>query len=70
MRFRLLAIAISVFALLGTGPASGQQAWPSKPIHFIVPYAAGGTPEAFGAFIRSETEKWAKVVQKAGIRPE
>ena len=30
----------------------------------------GGTPEAFGALIRSETEKWAKVVRQAGIRPE
>ena len=30
----------------------------------------GGTPEAFGVFIRSETEKWAKVVKQAGIRPE
>jgi tripartite-type tricarboxylate transporter receptor subunit TctC len=30
----------------------------------------GGTPEAFGAFIRSETEKWAKVVKQAGIKPE
>jgi tripartite-type tricarboxylate transporter receptor subunit TctC len=30
----------------------------------------GGTPEAFGAFIRSETEKWARVVKQAGMRPE
>jgi tripartite-type tricarboxylate transporter receptor subunit TctC len=30
----------------------------------------GGTPEVFGALIRSETEKWAKVVKQAGIQPE
>jgi tripartite-type tricarboxylate transporter receptor subunit TctC len=30
----------------------------------------GGTPEAFGALIRSETKKWAKVVKDADIRPE
>ena len=30
----------------------------------------GGTPEAFGALIRSETDKWGKVVKQAGIRPE
>lgn len=30
----------------------------------------GGTPEGFGAFIRSETEKWAKAVKQAGIKPE
>jgi tripartite-type tricarboxylate transporter receptor subunit TctC len=30
----------------------------------------GGTQEIFGALIRSETEKWARVVKQAGIRPE
>jgi tripartite-type tricarboxylate transporter receptor subunit TctC len=29
-----------------------------------------GTPQEFGAFIRSETDKWAKVAKAAGIRPE
>jgi tripartite-type tricarboxylate transporter receptor subunit TctC len=29
-----------------------------------------GTPEEFGAYLRSETEKWAKVVKAAGIKPE
>ena len=28
------------------------------------------TPEQFGAYIRSETEKWARVVKAAGIKPE
>ena len=32
--------------------------------------AVGSTPEEFGRFIRSETEKWAKVVRDAGIKPE
>src|SRR5215467_4901863 len=30
----------------------------------------GNTPEEFAAFIRSETEKWTRVAQAAGIRPE
>jgi tripartite-type tricarboxylate transporter receptor subunit TctC len=30
----------------------------------------GSTPEAFAAFIRAETVKWAKVVKDAGIKPE
>jgi tripartite-type tricarboxylate transporter receptor subunit TctC len=30
----------------------------------------GSTPEQFAAYIRSETEKWAKVVKAAGIKPE
>ena len=29
-----------------------------------------GSPAEFGAFIAAETEKWAKVVQFAGIKPE
>jgi len=29
--------------------------------------AGGGTPEAFGAFIRSETAKWAKVIKEGNI---
>ncbi len=29
-----------------------------------------GTPEEFGAFMRAETEKWAKVAKAAGIKPE
>jgi len=30
----------------------------------------GSTPEAFAAFLRAETVKWAKVVKDAGITPE
>jgi len=29
-----------------------------------------GSPEAFGAFMRAEAKKWAKVVRDAGLRPE
>jgi len=29
-----------------------------------------GTPQEFAAYIRSETEKWAKIVKSAGIQPE
>ncbi|MCC6210567.1 MAG: tripartite tricarboxylate transporter substrate binding protein [Burkholderiales bacterium] len=30
----------------------------------------GGTPEKFGAFIRAEIVKWAKVVKDAGVKPD
>lgn len=30
----------------------------------------GGSPAAFGAFIASETEKWANVIRSASIKPE
>jgi tripartite-type tricarboxylate transporter receptor subunit TctC len=32
--------------------------------------AAASTPEEFGRYIRSETEKWQKVAKSAGIAPE
>lgn len=30
----------------------------------------GGTPEELGAFLRSESARWSKVLQDAGIKPE
>jgi tripartite-type tricarboxylate transporter receptor subunit TctC len=32
--------------------------------------AVGGTPEQFADFIRKETEKWARVIKVAGIKPQ
>jgi tripartite-type tricarboxylate transporter receptor subunit TctC len=32
--------------------------------------AIGGTPEEFGAFLRAETAKWAKVIKAANIKAE
>src|ERR1017187_9841600 len=57
MKLRSLAVAISVLALLGAGPVSGQQAWPSKPVHFIVPYAAGGFADIRARMIGVELAK-------------
>jgi len=39
-RFRIAAIAAAMFA--GIGAASAQSAFPAKPVHIFVPYAAGG----------------------------
>jgi tripartite-type tricarboxylate transporter receptor subunit TctC len=30
----------------------------------------GNTPEEFARFLRSETDKWGKVVRMAGIEPQ
>ena len=30
----------------------------------------GSTPEAFGAYIKTETVKWAKVIKVSGAKPE
>jgi tripartite-type tricarboxylate transporter receptor subunit TctC len=32
--------------------------------------AVGNRPEEFSAYIRAETEKWAKVIRLAGAKPE
>jgi tripartite-type tricarboxylate transporter receptor subunit TctC len=34
--------------------------------HGMIP--GGGTPEALGAFLKSEIAKWAKLIKEAGIR--
>jgi len=31
--------------------------------------AVGSSPAEFGAYIRAETEKWARVIKAAGINP-
>jgi tripartite-type tricarboxylate transporter receptor subunit TctC len=31
---------------------------------------APGTPEAFGAYMKSEYQKWGKLIREVGIRPE
>ena len=30
----------------------------------------GNTPEEFAAYIKSETDKWTKVIKAAGIKPQ
>jgi len=31
---------------------------------------AGGTPEAFGRFVREDIARWAKVIKESGVRVE
>lgn len=33
-------------------------------------YSVGSSPEEFGKFIRSETDKWTALIRKAGIQPQ
>ncbi len=58
MKFRSLFMIISaLFTLLCSAPACAQQAWPSKPIHLIVPYAAGGFADIRARMIGVELAK-------------
>jgi tripartite-type tricarboxylate transporter receptor subunit TctC len=41
-----------------------------RPQGEVATVAAGGTPEAFAAFIRKEAECWTPVISAAGIRGE
>ncbi len=39
-------------------------------INSSTPHPGGGTPAEMAAFIKQETERWSKVIQAAGIKPE
>ena len=67
-----LATIAGVFAVTAraqTAATSAAQAWPSKPIRVITPVPAGGTPAQFGALVRSEVEKWRRIIRQAKIAP-
>src|SRR5450830_1151627 len=44
-RALLGAAAVAVLSLLGNAPLGAQEAFPARPIRFVVPYAAGGTTD-------------------------
>jgi tripartite-type tricarboxylate transporter receptor subunit TctC len=53
-RRRLLGIAAAASAspLLASLPARAQDAWPSRPIHIVVPYPAGGSTDQLARAIQ------------------
>ena len=40
-----VVIAAAYFSLAAFAPSSAAQAWPSKPVRFIVPFSTGGTTD-------------------------
>jgi len=56
MNFQPIAVSV-LFLLSAAGPVSGQQEWPSKPVHLIVPYAAGGFADIRARMIGVELAK-------------
>jgi tripartite-type tricarboxylate transporter receptor subunit TctC len=61
MRNQLLQSALSVGFVLSVAAApltdAGAQSYPSKPIHFIVPFPAGGATDAAARAIQPQLEK-------------
>ena len=62
--FILVAGILSVGALVFlSGPATAQQAYPTKPIRFIVPFPPGGSTDPLARMIGQKmTENWGKQV--------
>jgi len=47
-----------------------QDAGVSEKLAAMGATAVGNTPEQFGAMMRADSEKWAKLIREAGIRAE
>ena len=60
MQIRLLRWALSLFVLgmaAASAPEARAQTYPSKPIHFVVPFPAGGATDAAARAIQPQLEK-------------
>ena len=65
-RRKVLHLVAGAAALPALSLLARAQSYPSRPVRWLV----GFTPADFGKLIAEETEKWAKVVQFAGIKPQ
>ncbi|NUZ07326.1 tripartite tricarboxylate transporter substrate binding protein [Piscinibacter koreensis] len=69
-RRRLVAAGLAVAAGLLPGAVLAQDAWPSKPIRIVVPFAAGGTSDilarAFGDKLQASLKQTVIIENKAG----
>src|SRR5688500_7031310 len=47
---------LAVLAAVGVAPSFAQDAWPSRPIRIVVPFAAGGTSEMLAGTMGEKLE--------------
>jgi len=72
MRMRQLrfgAVCVAAIAMVASLPAHAQE-YPTKPVTFITPAAAGNSPDEFARLMHADIEKWIRVTREAGIKPQ
>jgi tripartite-type tricarboxylate transporter receptor subunit TctC len=50
-------VVLAAFAMLAAPPAAAQMGWPSRPIHLVVPYAAGGPVDLSARLIGAKLQQ-------------
>jgi tripartite-type tricarboxylate transporter receptor subunit TctC len=48
---KLATLAALALAFVASGAAAQSGAWPSRPIHIVIPYAAGSSPDVFARIV-------------------
>ena len=60
---KLMLVAAALLSTLGAGPAAAQDAYPSKPLRIIVPFAPGGGIDILGRTLGQKLfERWKQPV--------
>jgi tripartite-type tricarboxylate transporter receptor subunit TctC len=63
MNHRLLAVVAAAFAAIASVPVAAQDAYPSKPVRFVVPFPASGPADVVARLYAQKLgERWGKPV--------